>query len=199
MDCAPSDGPCIPLVQRSFWIDQCWATCLNSKLGCAPQVGLPTDRSQYIHRVGRTARAGKQVTALFSFMPLSVLDLSVQGFSRRCEAGGTQQVVMIVNFSETKSTLEIDLWIHRDGTEHAMSYVHEIYLRDTSRRHTLSNWHCQLLVFRWPHCRHVWATCATVWARCVANRSCCHVQEYQPLPHSRTEAIGIIHNDRLWA
>ena len=32
-------------------------SCLRPLL----QVGMPTDKAQYIHRVGRTARAGKQV------------------------------------------------------------------------------------------------------------------------------------------
>lgn len=32
--------------------------------GCVVQVGMPADQAQYIHRVGRTARAGKQGQAL---------------------------------------------------------------------------------------------------------------------------------------
>ncbi len=32
---------------------------LPSLLHTPPQVGLPSDRDQYVHRVGRTARAGK--------------------------------------------------------------------------------------------------------------------------------------------
>jgi hypothetical protein len=52
-----------------FWFraeGSTWRYLLNKVI----QVGIPSDKDQYIHRLGRTARAGKEGSGILIYCPL---------------------------------------------------------------------------------------------------------------------------------
>lgn len=54
------------------------------------QVGVPSEREQYIHRVGRTARAGKQGQSVLLLADFEAYFLrQLTGHTRRCADANT--------------------------------------------------------------------------------------------------------------
>lgn len=65
---SPSTSPCPPLLLPH-----------PSPPSSTPQVGVPTDKAQYVHRVGRTARAGKAGHALLVLCDFEVSEKGGKG------------------------------------------------------------------------------------------------------------------------